>query len=125
METVILIVLFLLLGAVGGLIVVGRRIAERMDRPSAILQSSRNASRGRVIVIEILNPLEVAASQHWVAGIAGSVAPTLVTKVVYDRAARMMQQELGGFGVDAVVEVQVATPPPADGVPPIKLAAGE
>ena len=125
METAILILLVLLLGGVVVLIGMGRRIAEHVDKPSAVLQSSRNASRGRLIVIEIRNPLEVAASQHWVAGIAGSVAPALVTKMVYDRAAKMMAQELGIYGVDAMVEVQSASTAPVDGPPPMRLVASE
>ncbi|NMN98534.1 hypothetical protein [Antrihabitans stalactiti] len=91
-----------------------RRIDDHITQPPppvAVLQGARSVAKGRVLTIEILNPLELAASQNWVAGIASSLAPALVTKIVYERAAKMMKEELGKFGVEAVVQIQTGVPP--------------
>ncbi|MBJ8346183.1 hypothetical protein [Antrihabitans sp. YC2-6] len=132
MELAILVLLLILalaiLGALGVLIVSVRQSAQRATpRPSpAIVQSARNIGRGRIITIEILNPLEVASGQSWFAGIASSLAPSLVTKTVYDTAAKMMRQELAAAGVEAVVDVAMTTATPQTAVaPPMGMASGE
>ncbi|MFH5211126.1 hypothetical protein ACHIPZ_23375 [Antrihabitans sp. NCIMB 15449] len=61
----------------------------------------------RRITIEILNPIELAATQSRFSGIAGAVAPDLLRKVVYDRAAAIVREQFVEQGVKADVKVQV------------------
>lgn len=118
MEILLLLVSSVLLVIVIVLGFVAWRWSRRIDDhitqpppPAAVLQGIRSVTKGRVVTIEILNPLELAASQNWVAGIASSLAPALVTKIVYERAAKMMKEELGNFGVEAVVQIQTGVAP--------------
>ncbi|TAM81763.1 MAG: hypothetical protein EPN43_14090 [Jatrophihabitans sp.] len=83
-------------------------------------QGTSSAARARrVITIEVLNPIDVAATRGRVAGIAGSLAPGLVTRVVHDQTVRTLRQELSGQGVVADVRLhtllaQTAEPGPED-----------
>ncbi|MGH8861194.1 MAG: hypothetical protein ACRDVG_08170 [Jatrophihabitantaceae bacterium] len=73
----------------------------------------------RLLTIEILNALEVAGSQGGrLAGLAGSLAPGLTRRVVYERTLKTLRSELGRMGVDADVRAHtlraVPRPQPAD-----------
>jgi hypothetical protein len=129
MEILLLLVCSVLLVIVMVLGFVAWRWSRRIDDhitqpppPAAVLQGARSVAKGRVLTIEILNPLELAASQNWVAGIASSLAPALVTKIVYERAAKQMKEELGKFGVEAIVQIQTGVAPTPSS-PPSKQAA--
>lgn len=62
-----------------------------------------SAARPSLISIEILNPMELAAKETWIAGVLGSVTPTLIRRLVYQKAAQMVREELKGHGVTAEV----------------------
>jgi hypothetical protein len=49
------------------------------------LERSFVAGKDRLISVEFLNPLEMAAGQKKIAGVVGSVAPDLVRRLVYDQ----------------------------------------
>jgi len=66
------------------------------------------AGRRRLLVVDILNPLELAASQVKIAGPAGAIAPALIRKVVYEQAVKITEQELTKHGVQADVSIYVA-----------------
>lgn len=111
----ILLLLNVLLSAVLGLLFlrlwrVQHRLHGRLQQlaPNLACDPARNfelvsASRPSLISIEILNPMELAAKESWVAGALGSVTPTLVRRLVYQRAAQMVREELKGHGVTAEV----------------------
>lgn len=63
------------------------------------------AGKGRIITVEILNPLELAASQVKVAGPAGSVAPELIRKQVYAKTVSILKEQLVQQGVEAEVQI--------------------
>jgi hypothetical protein len=75
------------------------------QRPAASTSSVR-----RVITIEILNPIEVAGSRGWWAGIAGSLAPGLTNRVVYDQAIKLVRGQLSDHAVVADVRLHVYDP---------------
>lgn len=107
----LLIICTCTLAALIVLIVLARRLLSR-DEPhttQAVLSGARTVGRGRILTVEIVNPLEVAAANSWIGGFAGNFAPSLVTKIVYEKAAKIMQDELGNHGVEAVVEIRSAT----------------
>jgi len=58
-----------------------------------------------LITIEILNPLELARTRGRMAGLAGSLAPSFVRRVVYDQAVRTVKRQLAGEGVIADVRL--------------------
>lgn len=62
-------------------------------------------STGTFITIEILNPLEVASARVKLAGVAGSVAPTLITKVVYEQSVKVLRRQLESQGIRAEVKL--------------------
>ena len=61
--------------------------------------------RNRVIAIEILNPIELAASQVQFAGVVGGIAPGAIRKVVYEQAVKMMKEQFEKEGVKADVRI--------------------
>lgn len=66
----------------------------------------RMAQDGAALLsIRILNPMELAAQKHWMAGVAGRLTPGLVRRIVSQEAARIVRQELPKYGVIAEVEV--------------------
>lgn len=71
--------------------------------PAELMRIARENKR--VLSVNILNPMELAAQKHWVAGAAGRVTPNLVRQIVYKEAARIVAQELPKYGVIAEVRV--------------------
>jgi hypothetical protein len=63
-----------------------------------------------VITIEILNPIELAGTRGWWAGIAGSLAPGLTNRVVYDQAINLVRTQLADHDVVADVRLHVFDP---------------
>ena len=59
------------------------------------------------IAIEILNPFELAARETRFAGAAARLAPKMIERIVYERAAVMIAQQMAEQGVQ--VEVNVRT----------------
>jgi hypothetical protein len=86
-----------------------RALTDRRPGPSS-------TSIRRVITIEILNPIELAGSRGRWAGIAGSLAPGITNRVVYDQAIKLVRQQLAGHNVVADVRLHVMGP---DGGPPV------
>lgn len=65
--------------------------------------------RAPVISIEILNPMEVAAKESWVAGALGNLSPALIRGIVYKQASEQLRQELTLRGIQSDVRVHHAT----------------
>lgn len=86
-------------------------LARTLDRVAPV--ASTSATR-RVISIEILNPVELASTRGRLAGIAGSLAPGLIRRVVYDQTIRTMRRQLADERVAADVRLHVLAPPGAD-----------
>lgn len=64
--------------------------------------------RRPVIVLDILNPMEVAAGQSWFADKLGSVAAPLIRRIVYDQTVKNMYAEVAKWGVQAQVDLHRA-----------------
>ena len=86
---------------------VSRGIAAR--RPASSTTSVR-----RVITIEILNPIQLASTRGWWAGFAGSLAPGLTNRVVYDQAIKLVRTQLTAH--DVVADVRLLIFDPAEGM---------
>lgn len=74
--------------------------------PPAVSASLGSRPR-RVLVLEILNPVELATAQVKAAAVLGAVRPQLLTKIVYDQAAKQVVTQLEEQGVQADVTVHV------------------
>jgi hypothetical protein len=64
----------------------------------------------RLISIEILNPVELAGTRGRVLGVAGSLAPGLTRRIVYDQVAKILRSQLGARQVVADVRVHTLRP---------------
>ncbi len=58
---------------------------------------------GPVIEIRILNPFELAVKDTPLAGPAAKVAPRMIERIVYTRAAQQIAEQLKAQGVEAQV----------------------
>jgi hypothetical protein len=56
-----------------------------------------------LISIEILNPAELASKESRFAAPLGAVAPSVIRRLVYERTASILQDELLKYGVQAEV----------------------
>jgi len=74
-------------------------------RPAASSSSTR-----RIITIEILNPIELAGTRGRLAGIAGSLAPGITRRIVYDQAIRNLRHQLVQEHVVADVRLHTVNP---------------
>jgi len=59
------------------------------------------------ITIEILNPFELAAKETRLAGPAAKLAPKMIERIVYERAAAQIAEQMAEQGVVAVVTTHV------------------
>ncbi|MGB0218123.1 MAG: hypothetical protein ACPGJF_02185 [Sinimarinibacterium flocculans] len=92
-----------------------QRLLATLARDQTVLARSWNAlppdaatllnTGGALITIEILNPVELASQESPLAGPLGRVAPGLIRRLVYQRAAEMLRQQLGEHGVQAEVRI--------------------
>lgn len=67
----------------------------------------------RLISVEILNPIELASARGRMLAVAGSLAPSLVRHLVYERTIKELRQQLLAQQVAADVRLHVFR---ADGV---------
>ena len=74
--------------------------------PPPALPPGVSAGRSR-IAIEILNPFELAARETRFAGAAARLAPRMIERIVYERAAVMIAQQMAEQGVQAEVKTHV------------------
>lgn len=83
-----------------------QRADQLSGQPAVPGDLQRLAREGGVLLsIRILNPVELAANKHWMAGIAGRVTPGIVRRVVGSEAIKICNQELRRHGVVADVRV--------------------
>lgn len=81
----------------------GDRLAGAAPLPPGFEKMAAEGSS--VIVISILNPMELAAQKHWIAGTLGRITPHRVRKIVYQEALKILSQELPKYGVVAELKV--------------------
>lgn len=74
-----------------------------LQRP--VLDAALMDNRPNLITIEILNPMELAHKESKWAQTFGSMAPTLIRQIVYQRAAERVRTQLIAQGVEAEVKV--------------------
>ncbi len=69
------------------------------------LEDQVAAPAQRLIGINILNPMELAAQESWFAETFGGLAPPLIHKLVYERASKIVETKLQEHGVVAEVTI--------------------
>ena len=78
----------------------------------AMRPATSTSSTRRIITIEILNPIELAGTRGRLAGIAGSLAPGITRRIVYDQAIRNLRHQLVQERVVADVRLHTVSPAP-------------
>lgn len=74
-------------------------------RPAGVTGRSR-----RLITVEVLNPIELVSTRGRVAGLAGSLAPGIARRVVYDQILKTLRRELADKHVVADVRLHQLRP---------------
>lgn len=115
MLTAVFLLIFINLGLTGllaylllrqrGLLDILATEAAKLRGLNIVKDSGMLAKENSHIRIKILNPLELASKEHWLAGTLGSIAPAVVNAVVYQKASKMIADELVPHGVKADVRV--------------------
>jgi hypothetical protein len=78
-------------------------VDESTHHAVAIARSSGAARR--VISVEVLNPIELAASRGRILGFAGSLAPGLTRRIVHDQVVKQLRVMFAEHGVVADIQV--------------------
>jgi hypothetical protein len=66
-----------------------------------------SSGKKRLITVELLNPMQLAAKESWFARQFGTLTPALVHKLVYAQARDRVEQQMPNFGATAEVKVHV------------------
>jgi hypothetical protein len=74
----------------------------------ADLEAALGAGTRRLLVVEILNPLEVALSRNKVAGVVAAMAPERLRRIVLEQASRELVTEMAAEGLEVEVRVHAA-----------------
>jgi hypothetical protein len=72
------------------------------------LESLLGSGTRRLLVVEILNPLDVALSRNRAAGVLAAMAPERLRKIVIEQASREMVAEMADQGLEVEVRVHAA-----------------
>lgn len=86
--------------------------------PDAVVRSALDSSPAptgalgtrRIITIEILNPIQLAGTRGRMAGIAGSLVPSITKRVVYDQALKQVRRDLQAQHAIADVRLHTIRP---------------
>jgi hypothetical protein len=79
--------------------------AVRAALESLAQQSPGTRRERQFISVEILNPIELAATRGRVLGLAGTFAPSFTRRLVYDQTVRTLRRQLAEHQVVADVHV--------------------
>jgi hypothetical protein len=80
-----------------------RELASRIEAlPPDLVQALGQGER-QVIVVELLNPLELASRETWVARPLSAVTPKLLRDIVYNKAVSEVQGQMTAMGIEADV----------------------
>jgi hypothetical protein len=108
---VALVIVLLLTNLVTAGVVVRRRRSAPPDEDTVeVFEAPRPPGVGergrRLITIEVLNPIELASNRAGrLAGLAGTLAPGLTRKLVYDQVHKTLRRELDRMAVHADVRL--------------------
>jgi hypothetical protein len=78
----------------------------------------------RIISVEVLNPIELAATRGRVIGIAGSLAPGITRRIVHEQIVKTLRAELADKQVVAEVHLHAVRPsavPPTGNTSPLDV----
>jgi hypothetical protein len=85
---------------------------EKLARALTAAAGASPSSTGsrRLITIEVLNPIELAGTRGRLVGIAGSLAPGITRRLVYDQVLKILRRQLADERVVADVRLHVFQP---------------
>jgi hypothetical protein len=103
------------LGTLAALFLQRRRRAVEAEKGTEVFAAPRppgvTGRDRRLITVEILNPIELATARGGrVGGLAGTLAPGLTRRIVYDQTLKTLRRELGDKAVHADVRLHTVRP---------------
>lgn len=112
MTVVIALLVVALVGLCAWLLLTLEQMRQKLLALQLRLQSTPSLppqplGSGARIAIQILNPFELAARETKLAAAAAKLAPKMIERIVYERAAVMITQQMAEQGVRAEVKVHV------------------
>jgi hypothetical protein len=89
--------------------------------------SSSGVTSRRLITVEVLNPIELAGTRGRLVGIAGSLAPGITRRLVYDQVLKTLRRKLTEERVVADVRLHVFRPdqPAERSVPAVETTVAD
>jgi len=115
MSALIFFLILALLALCAGLLWLLARLQRRLTELQARLDASPqlplplgNGGSKTHIAIRILNPIELATRETRLAPAAARLAPRMIERIVYERAATQIAQQMAEQGVVAEVKAHVA-----------------
>lgn len=86
----------------------GERVASLRPAPPVApdLEAALDAGPRPLIVVDILNPLELAMSRTRAAGVVATMAPNRLHRIVLDQAVKQMCAQFEAEGVKAQVTIR-------------------
>lgn len=91
-----------------------RRLEERVHRLSPMpllapeLEANFGTGKRRLLVIEILNPIELARSRSRASALLAAMAPDRLRKLVIEQTAKEMRDQMQAEGVEVEISVHAA-----------------
>lgn len=97
-----------------GLVACLLRLQRLRSKAAGLVQCAGDASSrsDTYIAIRILNPMELARRQSWLAGTLAGISPNFVRKLVHARTVQILKEQLLDYGVDADVRLEQGRPGP-------------
>lgn len=96
---------FYVLGLMGRVDQEVTSLLTELGTEEAVPGPSLSETEDTQLIINILNPIEVARSNSRLGGIAGSVAPGMVTRKIYRQMGEQLKAQLAEHGIEAQVTV--------------------
>ncbi len=90
------------------------RLRQRRHDPvtAPSVQADPGAGSDTYIAIRILNPMELARRQSWLAGTLAGISPNFVRRLVHTRTVQILKDQLQDYGVQADVRLEQGRPAP-------------
>ena len=82
------------------------KLRQQRTQPRTAGEGDPEAGSDTYIAIRILNPMELARRQSWLAGTLAGISPNFVRRLVHTRTVQILKDQLLDYGVQADVRLQ-------------------
>ena len=88
------------------------KLRQQRTQPRTAGDRDPEAGSDTYIAIRILNPMELARRQSWLAGTLAGISPNFVRRLVHTRTVQILKDQLLDYGVQADVRLERGRPAP-------------